>query len=48
MACERIFIKVHSTENRFVIRPETVLFLRRVRASFTPEMLQAEAGKGLN
>ena len=32
---EMIFIKTHSTGNRFVIKPETILFLRCVRASFT-------------
>ena len=40
-------MKTHSTANRFVIRPETVLFLRRVRASFSPESLQAGDVKGL-
>ena len=32
---------------RFVLRPENILFLRRVRASFSPEILQAGAVKGL-
>ena len=27
-ACERIFVKMHSTENRCVIRPENILFVR--------------------
>ena len=47
LACERIFIETHSTENRFVIRLETILFLRRVNASFSPEILQAGAVNGL-
>jgi len=47
LACERIFIKMHGTESKFVIRPETILFLRCVRASFTLEIFQAVALKGL-
>ena len=37
LACERIFIKMHSTEGRCVIEPENILFLRRVLASFSLE-----------
>ena len=47
MACERIFIKTDSTESRYVIGPVTILFLRRVRGSFSPDILQAGAVKGL-
>ena len=39
---ERIFIKMRNTEIRFVIGPGKVLF-----SLFSPEMLQAEAVKGL-
>ena len=37
------FIKMHITVNRFLARLETVLFLRRFRASFSLEILQAGA-----
>ena len=47
LALERIFIKTHHTESTCVTGPESILFLRRVRASFSPEMLQAGAVKGL-
>ena len=47
MSTERIVIKTHKTEKRFVIRPENILFLRRLCASFSPEILQALAVKGL-
>ena len=47
LACEGIFIKMYSTENRFVVRLETILFLRRVNASFSPHILQVGAVKGL-
>ena len=40
-------MKTHSTENRCVIGPENILFLRRVCATFGPENLQAGAVKGL-
>ena len=45
---ERISVKMHNIENRFVIRPENILFCRLVRARFSPEMLRAVAVKGLN
>ena len=48
LACERTFIKTHSTEKRFFIRAENILFLRHVRASFSPEILHDGAVKGLN
>ena len=44
---ERIFIKMDSAKSRGVIGPENILFLRRVRGSFSPEILQAGAVKGL-
>ena len=47
LACERIFIKTDSTESRCVIGPENILFLRHLRGSFSPEILQAGATKGL-
>ena len=43
LACERIFIKTHTTDSRCVIGPENVLFLRWVLASFSPGILQAGA-----
>ena len=47
LALERIFIKTHPTENSCVTGPENVLFLKQVRASFSPEMLLAGAVKEL-
>ena len=47
MACARIFIKTDSTEKKFVIKQENILFLRCVRASFSPEILHDGAVKGL-
>ena len=47
LACARIFIKTHRTEKKFVIKQENILFLRRVRASFSPEILHDGAVKGL-
>ena len=35
---ERISVKKHSIENRFVIGPESVLFCRLVPALFSPEI----------
>ena len=46
MACERIFIKTHSIESRRVIGPERTV-CRRVRASFSPVIIQAGAVMGL-
>ena len=34
LACERIFIKTHSTEKRFVIRPENILFFEALPCIF--------------
>ena len=48
LALERLFIKTHRTGSKCVIGPENVLFLRQVRASFSPEMLLAGAVKGLS
>ena len=43
-----IFIKTRSVESRRVIGPENVLCVcRRVSASFSPEIVQAGAVKGL-
>ena len=47
LALERFFIKTHRTESRCVIGPENVLFLRHVRASFSPEILLPGTVKGL-
>ena len=44
---ERIFVRTHNIENRFVIGPENVPFCRLVQALFSPEILQAVAVKGL-
>ena len=45
-ACERLFITTHSTESRcYKTRKYTVC--RHVHASFSPEILQAGAVKGL-
>ena len=40
-------IKTHTTESRCLTGPENILFLRRVRVSFSPEILQAGAVRGL-
>ena len=45
LECERIFIKTHTIESRCRTKKYTVY--RRVCASFSPEMLQAGAVKGL-
>ena len=47
IAHERIFIKTHNTEIRFVIGPEKYTVSRRVSAIFSPEILQAGAVNGL-
>ena len=49
LARGRIFIKTHSIESRCVIEPEKKMkkVCRCVCASFSPEMLQAGAAKGL-
>ena len=47
MACERISIEMCTIENR-CYRTRKVTVRRRVRASFSPEILQAGAVKGLN
>ena len=39
--------KTDSTESRCVTGPENILFLRRVRDSFIPELLEAGAVKWL-
>jgi len=46
LACERIFIKTHGIENR-CYRTGKYTVCRLVRASFSPEILQAGAVKGL-
>ena len=46
LACERTFIKRYSIESRCITGPENIL-CRRARASFSPEILQAAAVKGL-
>ena len=38
---------MHGTESRCVIEQEIILFAGRVSASFSPEILQAGAVKGL-
>ena len=45
-ACKRIFIKTHSTESR-CYRTGKYTVRRRVRISFSPEILQVSAVKGL-
>ena len=50
LICERVFIKVHNIEIRFVIELENVLFAGVcvcVCALSEPEILQAGAVKGL-
>ena len=47
LSFERIFMGTHSIENR-CYRSEKYTVSRRVRASFSPEILQAGAVKGLN
>ena len=46
LACERISIKTHRIENRWY-RTGKYMVCRRVPASFSPEILQAGAVKGL-
>ena len=46
LACERIFIKTHSSENR-CYRTRKYTVWRRVRASFSPGILQAGTVKWL-
>ena len=48
LACEKIFITMHSTKRACVIGPENVLLLRCVHASFSLEIVQAGAVKGLS
>ena len=47
MARERVFLQTHGTESRCVTGPEHILFLRRVRGSFSSDILQAGVVKGL-
>ena len=47
LACERVFIKMHSIESR-CYRTGKYTVCRRVRASFSPEILQAGTVKGLS
>ena len=47
LACQRIFLKMHSVESTCVIAPGTILFFRHILASFSPEILQTGAVKGL-
>ena len=47
LSCERIFIKTHGTESR-CYRTGKYTVCRRVRVSFSPEILQALAVKGLS
>ena len=47
LALERIFIKIHYTESRCSRGLENILFFRHVGASFSLEILQAGAVKGL-
>ena len=47
LACESIFTNPHSTENR-CYRTRKYTVFRRVRVSFSTEILQAGAVKGLN
>ena len=42
---ERIFIKAHGIESRCVVGPETYTVCKRVRGSFNPEIVLAEAVK---
>ena len=44
---ERVGIKTHRTESRFVIGPGKYTVCKCVRALFSPEILQAWAVKGL-
>jgi len=48
LACERIFIKTHSIESRKCYRTGRYTVYRRVHATFSPEIVQAGAVKGLN
>ena len=47
LACERTFITAQSIESRSGTGPEHLLFCGRVRVSFSPEILQVGAVKGL-
>ena len=47
LACERVFIETHSIESR-CYRPEKWTVCRRVCVSFSPDILQVGAMKGLN
>ena len=47
LACERIVIQMHSTESRRVMGPQNILFAR-MSVTFSPEILQTGAVKGLN
>ena len=47
MACERIFIKVHNTESRFIIGPDNILFEGASVHLSARNFLQAAAVKGL-
>ena len=44
---ERIFIKAHGITSRCVVGPEAYTVCKRVRGSFSPEILLAEAVKEL-
>ena len=45
---QRISVKVHIIQKRFIIGPGNVLFCRLVQALFSSEMLQAVAMNGFN
>ena len=47
LVCERIFIKTHNIEIRFVIEPQNYAFSQHVCALFSLEILLAWAVKGL-
>ena len=44
---EMVYIKTHRTESRFVTGPGKHTICRRVRALFSPEIVQAWAVRGL-
>ena len=47
LACEKICVKTHRTENRFVIGAAKYIACRRVRALFSPKIVQGLCSQGV-
>ena len=47
LACEQILVKTHTIKGRFVIGSETYTVCRRVRALFSPELVEDGGKKGV-